>query len=154
MPSMSRGGKRVGAGRRRGTSRQTIARNAIKAVANTLHLKPGKSRPALEVLQDLLDEALAIAAYFKPGPENKHADRAAHERFHVIARDTAKELAKYQAPQLRAITVTPPPPLEERRRFTLRVFTHEHQPVVPVVDVTPTRMPVTRGHGFDGDDAA
>jgi hypothetical protein len=45
-------------------SRQTIARNAIKAVANTLHLKPGKSRPALEVLQDLLDEALAIAAYF------------------------------------------------------------------------------------------
>jgi len=64
MPSMSRGGKRVGAGRRRGMSRQTIARNAIKAVANTLHLKPGKSRPALEVLQDLLDEALAIAAYF------------------------------------------------------------------------------------------
>jgi hypothetical protein len=83
---MSRGGKRVGAGRRRGTSRQTIARNAIKAVANTLHLKPGKSRPALEVLQDLLDEALAIAAYFKPGPENKHADRAAHERFHALVR--------------------------------------------------------------------
>jgi hypothetical protein len=145
---MGRGGKRFGAGRRRGTTRQVIALNQIAAVQNTLHLKRGKSKPALQVLQELLDEALAIAAYYKPGPpKSKHADRALHERFLTFARDTAKELAKYQAPQLRSIAIAPPAVEEGVRvkRFTLTVFDNGRK-----VDrsVSPMRTPaVTHGNG-------
>jgi hypothetical protein len=112
--SYMRGGKRIGAGRRRGTSKTTVARNAIAAIKNTMHLpKGGKSRPALEVLQSLLDEALVIAEHSAPVPGNARADPARHERFHIIARDTAATLAKYQAAQLRAITVMPTPSRDE-----------------------------------------
>jgi hypothetical protein len=112
---MARGGKRVGAGRRQGTTRQTIARNAIKAAANTAHLnqfagdnklkqfagdKP--RRPALEVLQTLLEQALELVEYFEPRKGNAHADRERHGFFFTLSKDLAKELAKYQAPQLRA----------------------------------------------------
>jgi hypothetical protein len=146
---MPRGGKRVGAGRPKGTSKQRIARNEVAAIKNTMHLpKTGKGKPALEVLQDLLDESLSITEHFAPTPGNSHADHDRHERFLIFARDTAKELAKYQSPQLRSIAIAPPtPPAETRRRFTLTVFDHDHR---PVVDVTPATLPpVGRGNGVD-----
>jgi hypothetical protein len=79
---------------------------------------------------------------------SRRSPSALHERYHVIARDTAKELAKYQAPQLKAITVSPtPPPAETVRRFTLTVFDHNRRRV----DVTPpaTLTPLALGNGFD-----
>jgi hypothetical protein len=146
-----RGGKRIGSGRPQGMSKQTIARNEIAAVKNTAHLpKAGKSKPALEVLQSLLDQALELVGHFEPKEGNARVDRGRHERFFTLAKDLAKELAKYQAPQLKAITVTPqPPPAETVRRFTLTVFDHNHRRV----NATPpaTLTPVALGNGFDDD---
>jgi hypothetical protein len=140
---MPHGGKRVGAGRPKGTSKQRIARNEIAAIKNTMHLpKTGKGKPALEVLQDLLDEALSITEHFAPTPGNTHADHDRHERFLIFARDTAKELAKYQSPQLRSIAIAPAMPPAKTRRFTLHVFDSGR-----LLDVTPPVTPVTRGNG-------
>jgi hypothetical protein len=148
-----RGGKRIGSGRPQGTSKQTIARNEIAAVKNAAHLpKAGKSKPALEVLQSLLDQALELVEHFEPKAGNAHADRDRHERFFTLAKDLAKELAKYQAPQLKAITVSPTPAAETVRRFTLTVFDHNRRRV----DVTPpaTLTPLALDNGIDDDSTA
>jgi hypothetical protein len=146
IPAM-RGGKRIGSGRPQGTSKQTIARNEIATVKNTAHLpKAGKSKPALEVLQSLLDQALELVQYFEPKAGNAQADAGRHERFLVIARDTAKELAKYQSPQLRAIITVTPPVVEERFDSPRPPRLANVQPI----DV----MPVNGTDADDGDDAA
>jgi len=135
---MPRGGARPGAGRRHGGKNRATIERELKAVAETGNLQ------GRELAKDVLDRMMKLAegaAGFHQPPSPSEIQAAQAEGRQIPTGDwdrfgqwfdriayCAKELAKYQSPQIKAVDAPAPPPdpkdLEQksRKRFGLRVF--------------------------------
>lgn len=110
---------------------------AVQAVA--AHRKLAKER-----LEDLLEIFIGAAAYHKPAMSltaqpNPHEDWDKFKEWARMAMDCAKEAAKYQSPQFRAILMAAPAPdpdpATRRKRFTLTIFETARPALAPPVTV-------------------
>lgn len=138
------GGARPGAGRRQGTKNKATIQRELEAAARVAAAAGGKTREsALAVMERLLSVAEGATAAFRPTLKkeiqaaaaigtvieaNPDGDPNHFRAFLDLTFSISKELAKYQAPQIKAVDAPAPPPdpkdLEQksRRRFGLRVF--------------------------------
>lgn len=137
MPSGARPGERRGGRPKGGRNKSTIERleraaldargkEAEKAI---IAGRATGTKLAKEVLEDFMHLFAGIAGTHQPypptQPQNVNYDEDKFERYAKLTIDTARELAKYQSPQFRAIVVAPAPDAnkgQERKRFTLTIF--------------------------------
>lgn len=138
MPRGSRPGEHRGGRKKGGRNRATIERMERERLAKQVEdvkitdalaaAKVSRNKLAKEVLEDFMVLFAGIAGTHQPyppaQPQNPNYDAEKFERFARLTVDAAKELAKYQSPQFRAIVVAPAPDAgkEQRRRFTLTIF--------------------------------
>lgn len=137
MPRGSAPGERRG-GRVKGTkNRTTLERELIAAEVARRQMSRAREQDrelAVEVIEKFMGEFQRAATHFRPTTSVEIAEGAKANQNgswtkygewaeRVVA--CAKELAKYQSPQLRAIAIAPAPQAEEgerRKRFTLTIF--------------------------------
>ena len=111
---MPRGGHREGAGRPRGALGKGTIERAIIAEQVVERAQMTGEKLAKEYLNDFLKLFAGMAAYYQPtlpgmAQQNQNGDEGKFERWADKAMYAAKELAKYQSPQYRAIAVTTQP---------------------------------------------
>lgn len=158
MPHGAKPGHQRYAGRAKGTKnkatieRELLAADIAKRQMSRAH-ETGRELAveALERYQKLFE---GVASHFRPNTDeelealaaqnkkgNPHADFDKFKEWLCEARDTAKMLAEYQSPKLRAIAIAPTPIGNEERTktFTLTVFEGGRALTPPVVDVTPSK---------------
>jgi hypothetical protein len=136
MPRGSAPGERRG-GRAKGTkNRTTVERELIAAEVarrQTSRAREQGHELAVEVMERYMREFEDGAAHFRPVAEeevaagkkpNPNGDWAKYGEWAERVVACAKELAKYQSPQLRAIAIAPAPQPDDDKpkRFTLTVF--------------------------------
>jgi hypothetical protein len=132
------GGRRPGAGRKRGSKSQATIERALLAERIKAEAEMRGERLAKEVLNDLMKLFVALTEVCQPDLQAPGFDistwidsaEAVHfEKWALLARDTARDLAKYQSPTFRAVVIAPPPPTQGQvtKTFTLRVFDN-HRP--------------------------
>lgn len=137
---MPRGGARPGGGRRVGSKNKATLQREAEAAARVAAASGGKAREAaLSVMERLLITAEGAAALLKPTAKRNWPDQATvdpnpdaswpmFKDFLGLAFDIAKEVTKYQAPQIKAVDAPAPAPdpdvaeRESQIRFGLRVF--------------------------------
>jgi hypothetical protein len=147
MPRGARPGERRG-GRAKGTRNKSTIEKALLAERIAAEAKQTGRPLAKEQLDKLMAIFEGATAFFQPTlphqiaagqPTNPNGDWDKFERWALNFMNCAKELAKYQSPQYRAILVAPAPDPdqgERRRRFTLTVFEGGQQ-ARTVANVTP-----------------
>ena len=132
MPRGAKPGQRFG-GRKPGTPNKATIEKAIIAerIVNEAEMKGRKL--GKEVLEEFMVMFAGIAAAHQPGEATREAikawsntkDQVTFERYASLATTTAKELAKYQSPQLRAVMVAPAPQPNQgakKTKFTFDIF--------------------------------
>ena len=111
---MPRGGHREGAGRPTGTRNKTTIERALLAEKIVERAQMTGEKLAKEYLNDFLKLFAGMAEFYQPTfpgmvQQNQNGNEAKFERWADKAMYAAKELAKYQSPQYRAIAVTTQP---------------------------------------------
>lgn len=150
MPRGAAPGERRGGGRKPGQkNRATLEREALRAreeAARKAEIDVGLAKLAgkklaKEVLEDFMVLFAGIAGTHQPyppaQPQNPNYDAEKFERFARLTVDAAKELAKYQSPQFRAIVVAPAPDAnkgEVRKRITLTIFEGRRPPAMAMIE--------------------
>ena len=118
-PGERRGGRQKGTKNKRTVEAELLAKRVLdNAPAGAIqHARLGKE--TLEKFMMLFEE---LAQQYRPIPKSRHSDEARFAKYRPPLSATAKALAPYQSPTFRAIVVSPPPPPEVTKRFTLRIF--------------------------------
>ena len=147
MPRAQKG-QRFG-GRIKGTKNRATIQREIEAAERVAQSRGKAKDAALTVLERLMQVAEGAAGLTRPASKREMAEGKAQNPdgdwelfgdWFDRAAFCAKELAKYQAPQIRAVEAPAPPPdprevdAGNRRRFGLRVF-EGGKPLMPPSDV-------------------
>jgi nitrogen fixation protein FixH len=129
-PGERRGGRVKGTKNRTTVERELIAAEVARRQTSRAHEQDREL--AVEVMARYMREFEDAAAHFRPVAEeevaagekpNPNGDWAKFGQWAERVVATARELARYQSPQLRAVMVSQAPPVvETRKRFTLTVF--------------------------------
>ena len=140
---MPRGGRRLNAGRRRGSKNRATIEKAIIAERVLAEAKVSGRRLGKEVLDHYMRVFAEIAdteraAALAERPENAREHEARFERFARYAIDCAHKLAPYQSPTFRAIQIAPPQneQLNKVTRFRLTIFDNERNMIEDESPVT------------------
>lgn len=138
MPRAQKG-QRFG-GRVKGTPNKKTVEKALEAERAVAEAKASGRKLGKEMLDDFMHTFAGMAAVYQPlppgveaVPQGRAPNEEKFERYARLTIDAAKELAKYQSPQFRAIAIAPPPPVPigdgtMRKRFTLTIFEHGAAP--------------------------
>lgn len=132
---MGRGGPRPNSGRKPGPTKATLERAAIAQRVMGEAAMQGR-KLGKEVLEEFMVLFAGLATKFQPDATDTSAVRDWAKKpefdkfvqFATLAKDTAKELAKYQSPTFRAIELAAPAPTMEGEssrkvtKFTLHIF--------------------------------
>lgn len=147
MPRGARPGERRG-GRVKGIpNRKTIERLEKERIANDLleaakaetkleHARGRSTKLAKDVIEDFMNLFAGIATTCQPyppsQPQNPNFNEERFEKYARMTVDAARELAKYQSPQFRAIVVAPAPSKTDTtaKRFTLSIFDGSGRPAI------------------------
>lgn len=148
MPRGAKPGERRG-GRVKGIpNRTTIERLEKERIANQLleaaraetkleHARGRGNKLAKDVIEDFMNLFAGIATTCQPyppnQPQNPNYDPDRFEKYARMTVEAARELAKYQSPQFRAIVVAPAPDKTDNtaKRFTLSIFDGSGRPGIP-----------------------
>jgi hypothetical protein len=126
---MPRGGRRLNAGRRRGSKNRATIEKAIIVERDLAKTNASGRKLGKEVLDHYMHFFAEIAdteraAALTEKPENAREHEARFERFAKYAIDCAQKLAPFQSPTFRAIQIAPPQneQLNKVTRFRLTIF--------------------------------
>lgn len=146
-------GQRLG-GREAGTPNKVITQALIRAEQQLLRAKAEDRSLAVDILDEFMHRFARAARARQPRLDEDRKDtnplgnQEDYEKYARLAVDTAAQLAKYQSPTFRAITVAPPPPAPkngpERKRFSLTIFDTSGRKTV--AHVTPIAAQGANGH--------
>jgi hypothetical protein len=130
------GGRRPGGGRKKGRPNKATIERAIIAQQILERTEMSGRKFGKEVLEELMVRFSELACKFQPDSfdtavvqdwaKTKNYDRFV--QLAALARDTARELAKYQSPTFKAVEVSAPAPAVEASdgkkvtRFQLHIF--------------------------------
>jgi hypothetical protein len=134
---MASGGRREGAGRKKGTKNRATVEREINAAAAIDRARREGRELAVDALERFMKIAEGAAGVNKPTTQaemaagaqpNPDGDWPRFGEWFDRMVYCAKELAKYQSPQIRAVDLPAPPPDPTKQaegsvvRFKLRVF--------------------------------
>lgn len=129
MPRGSAKGEHRG-GRKLGTKNRSTIERALIAERTVDNARKVGKELGVDVMEKFMFLFAGIATTNQPyppsQPQNPDYNEDRFEKYARLTLDAAKEVAKYQSPQFRAIMVAPAPDHAHSKstRFTLQIFEH------------------------------